>query len=328
MSERVAIVGATGAVGREFLTVLEKRDFPLRDLRLLASARSAGRRLTFRGEELTVETLGDKSLDGIGIAFFSAGSVVARDQSRRAGASTLIIDNSSAFRMDDQVPLIVPEVNGEEAVRHQGIISNPNCSTILFVVAIHPIHIIARIRRAIVCTYQAVSGAGARGVESLTRESRNPGKRDPESVFPHPIADNLIPEVGGVNESGDTEEEVKMERETRKILADPDMRVSSTCVRVPVSRAHSEAIHLELERPLSRAEAREAMEKAKGVELLDDPSSHLYPTPQRASGQDKVLVGRIRESEVLKNGLVCFISGDQLLKGAALNAVQIAELLL
>ena len=186
--------------------------------------------------------------------------------------------------MDDQVPLIVPEVNGEEAVRHQGIISNPNCSTILFVVAIHPIHIIARIRRAIVCTYQAVSGAGARGVESLIRESRDPGKRDPESVFPHPIADNLIPEVGGVNESGDTEEEVKMERETRKILADPDLRVSSTCVRVPVSRAHSEAIHLELERPLSRAEAREAMEKAKGVELLDDPSSHLYPTPQRASG--------------------------------------------
>ena len=328
MSKRVAIVGATGAVGREFLDVLEKREFPVGDLRLLASRRSLGLRLPFKGDEIPVEELTSRSLEGVEIAFFSAGSAISREHGRRAAkGGALVIDNSSAFRMEEGVPLIVPEVNGDRAKDHQGIIANPNCSTIIFVVAIQPVHALSRIRRAIVCTYQAVSGAGAAGIRALEAEASSPGTRHEGSVFPHPIAGNLLPEVGGFVESGDTEEELKMERETRKILGDPEIRVSSTCVRVPVLRAHSEAVHLETERPLSLEEVRSAMVGAPGVTLRDNPAAHVYPTPLEASGKEAVLVGRIRKSPALENGLALFVAGDQLLKGAALNAVQIAELL-
>ena len=331
MSEKVAIVGATGAVGREFLDVLESRDFPLSDLRLLASKRSAGRRLSFRGGQIAVEELRPGALDGVGIAFFSAGSSISRAHARpAASAGTIVIDNSSAFRMEEDVPLVVPEINGSEAPQHHGIIANPNCSTIIFVMALQPIWAISRVKRAIVCTYQAVSGAGAGGIEALRREtSGGAGPAGEEGdVFPHPIGFNILPEVGGFLESGESEEEVKMERETRKIIGDPEIRISSTCVRVPVYRAHSEAVHLETERSLSLDEIRDALGRAPGVEVRDDPSSHLYPMPVEASGQDKVLVGRIRRIDALENGIALFLSGDQLLKGAALNAVQIAELLL
>lgn len=328
MKDRIAIVGATGAVGREFLSVLEGRDFPVGDLRLLASRRSAGRSLPFRGEEIRVEELTEGALDGVGIAFFSAGSTISREYAPRAASrGTVVIDNSSAFRMDEGVPLVVPEVNGKRALDHRGIIANPNCSTILFVVAIGPIHALSPVRRAVVCTYQAVSGAGARGIRALESESASPGERAEGSVFPHPIANNVIPEVGAVLEDGDTEEEVKMERETRKILEDETIRCSSTCVRIPVLRAHSEAIHLQTKRPLTIDEVRSAMEWAPGVRLIDDAASHLYPTPLQASHAGEVLVGRIRGSRAFENGIALFISGDQLLKGAALNAVQIAELL-
>lgn len=329
MSQRVAVVGATGAVGREFLEVLEGRDFPVGDLRLLASRRSAGLRLPFRGEEVPVGELGPESLRGVDIAFFSAGSAISREYGRSAaGRDTIVIDNSSAFRMDDDVPLVVPEVNGERARDHRGIIANPNCSTILFVVAVAPIHALGRIRRAIVCTYQAVSGAGAGGMDALEWEAANPGQRAKGSVFPHPIAGNVIPEIGGFDDAGDSEEEVKLERETRKILEDPSIRIASTCVRIPVARAHSEAIHLEMERPLSPEDVRSALAGAPGVEVVDDLSTHTYPTPLMASHREEVLVGRIRRDPALAHGLACFISGDQLLKGAALNAVQIGELLL
>ena len=324
MSVNVAIVGATGAVGREFLEVLEQRAFPVGELRLFSSGRSAGKRLPFRGGEVVVEEMRSGSLDGIRFAFFSAGSSVSREFAREAaGRGTIVIDNSSAFRMDDDVPLVVPEINGGDVEGHANLIANPNCSTIIFVMALAPITRLARVPRAVVCTYQAVSGAGAGGLAALRAESQ--GAEPAGDVFPHPIAFNIIPEVGGLLEGGITEEEAKMERETRKILHDDAIRIASTCVRIPVERAHSEAVHLETSRPVTPEEARAALEEAEGVTVLDSVAEHRYPTPRQATGGDDVLVGRIRRDGAFDPGLSFFLAGDQLRKGAALNAVQIAE---
>jgi aspartate-semialdehyde dehydrogenase len=324
MTARVAIVGATGAVGREFLRILEEREFPLDDLRLLGSSRSLGVRLGFRGEAIPVEEMGLSSLRGMDIAFFSAGSSVSREHARSAAdGGCVVIDNSSAFRMDEDVPLVVPEINPEAGKRHAGIIANPNCSTIIFVVAIHPIWKMSGIRQAVVCTYQAVSGAGAGGIRALQREME--GAQSDGEVFPHPIAHNVVPQVGDFSPDGEAEEEAKMERETRKILGDPAIRISSTCVRVPILRAHSEAVHLGLGRALSPEQIAIALRVAPGVRLVDDPAGSRYPSPLPATGGDDVLVGRLRRCRAFENGVALFLAGDQLRKGAALNAVQIAE---
>ena len=324
MSEKVAIVGATGAVGAELLEVLERRDFPMGELRLFASSRSAGRGVSFRGTEIAVEEMRDGALDGTRLAFFSAGSAISGAFAREAaGRGTIVIDNSSAFRMDDDVPLVVPEINGDDVDGHRNLIANPNCSTIIFVMVLAPITRICRVPRAVVCTYQAVSGAGAGGMQALKAEVA--GAPPTGEVFPHPIAHNIIPEVGGLDGGGVTEEEAKMERETRKILHDDAIRIASTCVRVPVYRALSEAVHLETDRPVEPEEVRRALEAAEGVLLVDAIDDHAYPTPGQATEKDDVLVGRIRRDGAFDPGVALFISGDQLRKGAALNAVQIAE---
>lgn len=328
----VAVAGATGAVGIEMIKTLEQRDFPVKNLRLLASARSVGKKLTYKDTEIAVEELTEKSFKDIDIALFSAGAGISK-QFRQAvvDAGAVMVDNSSAFRMDDDVPLVVPEVNPEDIRMHNGVIANPNCSTIIMLVAVAPLHRARGLKRLVAATYQATSGAGAKGMAELELQTRQVLANEAinPQAFAHRIAFNLIPHIDVFNDNGYTKEELKMLFESRKMLHLPELMVSCTCVRVPVMRAHSEALNLEFEHDITPAEAREILVNAPGVTVVDDPSNKIYPMPVDASGQDNILVGRIRQdiSRNDKRGLDIFISGDQVLKGAALNAVQIAELL-
>ena len=330
MSQHVAIAGATGAVGTEFLKLLEARDFPMKSLRLLASSRSAGSKLKFRGENLEVEELTPKSFKGIDIAFFSAGGSRSKEFAPHAvDSGAVVIDNSSAFRMDEKVPLVVPEINPKQAFEHQGLIANPNCSTIQMVVALNPIHRAANIQRVVVSTYQAVSGAGASAMEELKQQLRAWANDEPmkQEVFPTQIAFNLFPHIDVFQDNGYTKEEMKMVHETRKIMNAPNMQISATCVRVPVLRAHSEAVWVETEKPLSESEARELFEKELGIVVKDERESGGYPTPWHITETQETYVGRIRKDISHPNGLTFWVVADQLYKGAALNAIQIAEVL-
>jgi aspartate-semialdehyde dehydrogenase len=327
----VAVVGATGAVGETILRILDERKFPVSRLRLFASERSAGRRLRFQEEEVPVEPLAADAFRGIDFALFSAGASRSREfapAAARAGA--VVIDNSSAFRMDPEVPLVVPEINPEAAFRHQGIIANPNCTAIVMLMPLKPLHDHARVRRVVATSYQAVSGAGAKAIEELRRQVTAWVKGDPltTEVFPHQIAFNVLPQVGTFLENGYTGEEMKLINETRKILGDESIQVSPTAVRVPVFRAHAVAVNVETERPVSAATARELFAAFPGLRVLDDPSRLEYPMPLTAAGTDDCYVGRIRQDLSRENTLNFWAVGDQLRKGAALNAVQIAELLI
>ena len=329
----VAIVGATGAVGVELIRCLEGRGFPVSELRLFASARSAGKTLTFRGLQLTVHELNERSFSGVDIALFSAGGSTSKrfaPLAVRAGAT--VIDNSSAFRMDPSVPLVVPEINPHTLRTHQGIIANPNCCAIIAITPLWPIHRSNRIQRLTLATYQAASGAGAAAMQELLESTRAylEGRAYQHKVLPHPYAFNLFSHNTNIDPAtGYNDEETKVIQETRKIFGDPDIRVSATCVRVPVLRAHSVAITFECERPITPAQVRELMQTAPGVKLVDDAQRNYFPMPQDATGQDPILVGRIRQdlSDPSGRSICLFVAGDQLLKGAALNAVQIAEVL-
>jgi len=354
----IAVVGATGAAGTELLRVLERRSFPVAGLRPIGSARSVGKSVQFCGDSILVEKLDAGSFGKIDVAFFSAGGDVSRSYVPIAcQADAIAIDKSSAFRMDPHVPLVIPEINAEDVRLHRGIIANPNCTTTVMLMALYPLHKIFRVHRVFAATYQAVSGSGTRGVEELTRQTKTwaedqescsrrpvgdavfdqPGssalakatadRPPPATVFPHPIAFNLLPHVDSFLESGYTKEEVKMQNETRKIMHLPELRLSATCVRVPIYRAHSVAVTAEFERPVSVEQAREVLSKAPGLELVDEPHGNHYPMPLNVAGKDNCQVGRVRLDCALANGLSFWVSGDQLLKGAALNAVQIAELL-
>ncbi|MCF6159261.1 MAG: aspartate-semialdehyde dehydrogenase [wastewater metagenome] len=335
MAVNVAVVGATGVVGEEFLRILEERDFPIKELRLLASKRSAGRKVPFRGEEYTVQELTKHSFHGIKIALFSAGASISKEYVPYAIESGAVcVDNSSAFRMDDDVPLVVPEVNPQEIVRHRGVIANPNCSTIQMVVVLKPIHDIARIKRVIVSTYQAVSGAGLKAIDELQKETASilAGKSDfQRTLFPYQIAFNVLPQIPQSKAflpNGYTSEEMKMVSETKKIMGDPRIGVTATTVRVPVIRGHSESVNIETEKKVDVQEVRNLLSRAPGVALMDDPVNQLYPLPVYAAGRDDVFVGRIREDESIEYGINLWIVSDNIRKGAALNAIQIAERLL
>ena len=327
----VAILGATGAVGTELLALLEERNFPLSKLKLLASERSAGKSINFAGASLIIEAVTESSFDDVDIVLASAGGSISKQWlpiAVKAGAVS--IDNSSAFRMHPDVPLVVPEVNPEAAVQHKGIIANPNCTTILMAVAIYPLHQVQPIKRIVAATYQSASGAGARAMEEVKVQAQailNGEAAIPE-ILPYPLAFNLFPHNSPMTDNDYCEEEMKMVNETRKIFGDPDIRITATCVRVPVLRAHSEAINLEFERPFNPDKAREILATAPGVKLVEDFSKNYFPMPIEASGKDDVLVGRIRQDISHLNGLELWLCGDQIRKGAALNAVQIAELLI
>jgi aspartate-semialdehyde dehydrogenase len=330
----VAIVGATGAVGIDLIRCLEQRRFPLSNLRLLASARSAGRKLDFKGRQIAVEELTEHSFDGVDVALFSAGSAISKRFAPAAvAAGAVVIDNSSAFRLDEAVPLVVPEINPEAAFRHSGIIANPNCSTIISITPLWPVHRVNRIRRLVVATYQAASGAGAAAMEELRESTRAYLENRPyePKVLPHPYAFNAFSHNSKVDlETGYNEEEIKVMRETRKIFGDDEIRISATAVRIPVLRAHCVAVNFECEQPISADEVRRLIDGAPGVKVVDDRERNYFPMPKDASGQDDILVGRIRQdvSDPTGRSVALFVAGDQLLKGAALNAVQIAELLL
>jgi aspartate-semialdehyde dehydrogenase len=326
----VAIVGATGAVGIELLRVMERRNFPVADLRLLASPRSAGKSLEFRGQDFSVAALAQDSFAGIDLAFFSAGAGMTRrfaPIAQRAGA--VVIDNSSAFRMDADVPLIIPEINPEDIRAHRGMIANPNCTTAVALMALYPLHCAFGLRRVFASSYQAVSGSGARAIGELQRqvEAAVQGGEAAAEVYPHPIAFNVLPHVDSFLENGYTNEEMKLQNEGRKLMHLPDFRASVTCVRVPVYRAHSVALSAEFERAVSVEAARAVLANAPGLDLIDEPAANRYPTPLDAAGKDNCQVGRVRIDCALENGLALWVAGDQLLKGAALNAMQIAELL-
>jgi aspartate-semialdehyde dehydrogenase len=350
-SYHIAVVGATG--GTELLRVLERRNFPVAGLRPIGSTRSAGKSVQFQGESIPVQKLDGESFDKIDIAFFSAGGDVSREYVPIAcQAEAIAIDKSSAFRMDPHVPLVIPEINAQDVRLHRGIIANPNCTTTVMLMALFPLHRIFHVRRVFAASYQAVSGSGTRGVEELSRQTRN-WSGDQEScsrrpvddaapanpkqshtshseaatVFPHPIGFNLLPHIDSFLESGYTKEEAKMQDETRKIMHSPALRVSATCVRVPVYRAHSVAVSAEFQRPISVEQARDILSKAPGLDLVDEPHRSRYPMPLSVAGKDNCQVGRVRLDCAFENGLSLWVSGDQLLKGAALNAVQIAELL-
>lgn len=337
----IAVVGATGAAGSELLRVLERRSFPVASLRPIGSARSVGKPVQFSGDSIPVEKLDAGSFEKIDIAFFSAGGDVSRTFVPVAcQADAIAIDKSSAFRMDPHVPLVIPEINADDMKLHRGIIANPNCTTTVMLMALYPLHRIFRVHRVFAATYQAVSGSGTKGVQELARQVRHaaadtddPASTPPATTpaqttfFPHPIAFNLLPHVDSFLESGYTKEELKMQEETRKIMHLPTLRVSATCVRVPIYRAHSVAVTAEFVRPVSIQQAREILSKAPGLELVDEPHSNRYPMPLNVTGKDNCQVGRVRLDCALDNGLSFWVSGDQLLKGAALNAVQIAELL-
>ena len=334
---RVAIVGASGAVGQEFLKVLVQRQFPVGELTLLSSARSAGKKMTFAGRDYTLAELNEKSFEGVDLALFSAGGSISKKFAPIAvDAGAVVVDNSSAFRMTEGVPLIVPEVNPEavDAIAigsKPGIIANPNCSTILMIVAVTPLHRAAGVKRMVVSTYQAASGAGAAAMAELEQQTREvlAGQPLTTQIFPFQYAFNCFSHNSPMQDNGYNQEEMKMVHETRKIWGDASVRVSATCVRVPVMRAHAESINLEFEKPLTEQEAEALLGKASGVSILNDRANNRFPMPIDASGEDDVLVGRIRQdiSQEGNKGLDIFICGDQIRKGAALNAVQIAELL-
>ncbi len=350
---KVAVVGVTGEVGKTFLKVLDERNFPVKELIPIASARSRGKKITFRGKEYTVKALEDfDSFKGIDIALFSAGGSTSKEWAPKfASDGVVVVDNSSAWRMEPDVPLVVPEVNPEDVKWHKGIIANPNCSTIQMVVALKPIYDEAGIKDVVVSTYQAVSGAGAKAVADLVRQTlhfaeelkrRNLGEEDitpellkeifetmpPAQKFPHPIAFDALPHIDRFFEDGYTREENKMLFETRKIMHDESINVSATCVRVPVFYGHSESVSVRTEREITPERAREILSKAPGVVLIDDPSQNRYPLPIYAAGRDEVFVGRIREDRVFRPGLNLWVVADNIRKGAATNAVQIAELLI
>jgi aspartate-semialdehyde dehydrogenase len=336
----IAVVGATGAVGAEFFRVMERRNFPVASIRALASEKSAGKKVQFRNEPITIEKLGRNSFDKIDIAFFSAGGNISREFvpiARDAGA--VVIDNSSVFRMDPDVPLVIPEINGQDVKQQSGVIANPNCTTAVALMAIYPLHRAFGIKRVFAASYQAVSGSGQRAINELKEQvaaasqdrpaSAGPtaGRQPTPQVYPHPIAFNVLPHVDVFLEDGYTKEEMKMQNEGAKIMHLPNFRASVTCVRVPVYRAHSVAVSAEFEKKVSVEQAREVLAKAPGLELVDEPQKNRYPLPLNVAGKDNCEVGRVRIDCALENGLAFWVSGDQLLKGAALNAVQIAELL-
>lgn len=328
----VAILGATGAVGKETLEILDERKFPLTSLRLFASKRSAGEVMTCQGKEWKVEELSDSSsFEGVDLAFISATDTISKDYGQRLGtAGIAVIDDSAVFRMDDQVPLVVPEVNAAALqAMPRGIVSIPNCTTTPLVMALKPLHDAVGVKRVVVTTFQSVSGTGAAAMEELMDQTKDLlAFRDVTTkVYPYQIAFNLLPHIGSFNEEGDCSEEVKIAKETRKILGAPRLRVTATTVRVPVLRCHSEAINVELERPLKANDARAALAAMPGVIVYDDPVKKLYPMPLDATGKDEVYVGRVREDESIANGLNLWVVSDNLRKGAALNAIQIAECL-
>ena len=329
-SYNVAVMGATGAVGQVMLEILEERNFPVDELRLLASARSVGRKLSFRGEPIAVQELTEDSLAGIDLVLASAGGALSKEFNPHAvKAGAVVVDNTSAFRMDPKVPLVVPEINPDDLEWHQGIIANPNCSTIIMDVVVWPLYQMMRVRRIVVSTYQAVSGAGARAMEELDMQTREvlAGRKAEPVELPHQIAFNLFSHNSAIGPEGYCEEEMKMIKETRKMFHDEDLQVTATTIRVPVMRAHSEAINLEFAGPVTAAAAAEILGAAPGVKIVDDAAANRFPMPVEASGQDDVLVGRIRQdiSRPDGTGLDLWVSGDQLRKGAALNAIQIAE---
>ena len=324
----VAVVGATGAVGAEMIEILMERKFPVGVLRPLASARSAGERVSFHDQSLVVRELTKDSFEGVDIALFSAGADISREFAPLAAkAGAVVIDNSAAWRMDKNVPLVVPEVNRADIAKHQGIIANPNCSTIQMVVALKPLHDAARIKRVVVTTFQAVSGTGKEAMDELLEESQEllSFQEPTPKVYPYQIAFNCLPHIDDFLPSGYTKEEMKMLHETRKIMGDDSIRVTATTVRVPVYVGHSESVNIETEKKLSANEARAILCEAPGVLLYDDPAHKIYPMPLDAAGKDDVYVGRVREDESVPNGLNLWIVADNLRKGAALNAVQIAE---
>ena len=327
----VAVVGATGAVGIEMIQTLEKRRFPVGKLTLLASARSAGKKLKFQGADMPVGELKKDSFRGIDIALFSAGGSISKEFAPLAAqAGCVVIDNSSAFRMDDAVPLVIPEINAGDVKKHQGIIANPNCTTAVTLMALYPLHQAFGVRRIFASSYQAVSGTGAKAIEELERQVGEVvhGKPVTKEVYPHQIAFNVLPHVDSFLPGGYTKEEMKMENEGRKIMHHPAFHASVTCVRVPVYRAHSVAVSAEFERPVTVEAAREVLKKAPGLDVVDNPEAKEYPLPLHIAGRDNCAVGRLRKDCAMDNGLCFWVVGDQLLKGAALNAVQIAELLL
>jgi aspartate-semialdehyde dehydrogenase len=329
-SVRVAILGATGAVGTELLELLETRNFPVEQLKLLASPRSAGKTLTFAGKSLIVEAVNEDSFKNIDLVLASAGGSSSKAWAKTIVASgAVMIDNSSAFRMDSSVPLVVPEINPTAAEKHQGIIANPNCTTILLGVAVYPLHQIQPIRRMVISTYQSASGAGAMAMEEVKHQAKAilSGEPAKAEILPYPLAFNLFPHNSPLTDSGYCEEELKMINETRKIFNDSTIRVTATCVRVPVLRAHSEAVNLEFESPFLVSQAREILSQAPGVKLVEDWDANYFPMPIDATGKDEVLVGRIRQDLSHPCGLELWLCGDQIRKGAALNAIQIAELL-
>jgi len=329
----VAVVGATGAVGVEMIETLEKRNFPVKNLRLFASERSVGKKLKYKGTDVDVELLTKDVFKGIEFSLFSAGASRSKEFAGPAvSAGTVVIDNSSAFRMEPDVPLVVPEVNPDDAKKHKGIIANPNCSTAIMLVAVYPLHKANPVQRIVVSTYQAASGAGAKAMAELEEQTARliRGEREVHATaLPQRIAFNLFPHVDVFLDNGYTKEEMKFVNESRKIMHHPTLMISATCVRVPIYRAHSEAVNIEFERPMTPTEARQILSKAPGVQVVDDPANKKYPMPIEASGMYDCLVGRIRQdvSRDDGHGIELFVSGDQLLKGAALNAVQIAELL-
>jgi len=325
---RVAIVGATGLVGQEFIKVLEQRNFPMSSIHLFASDRSAGKKLLASHQEVEVRETTPESFKEIDIALFSAGAEISRYFSPIAAQSgAVVVDNSSAFRMDPDVPLVVPEINPEDIQWHKGIIANPNCSTIHMVVVLYPLHKVNPIKRITVDTYQAVSGTGLAAVEELTTQTKQilEGQTTIPHVYPHQIAFNVLPEIDVFLDSGYTVEEWKMVEETRKIMHANDIAISATCARVPVITGHSEAIHVAFSEPMSAEEARRILAQAPGVKVLDDPTISLYPQPWSAAGTDEVFVGRIRQDASQANSLAMWVAADNLRKGAALNTVQIAE---
>lgn len=327
----VAIAGATGAVGETFLKILSERHFPIDNLKLLASSRSAGRKIIYEGKEYEIEEMTHDSFNDVDIALFSAGGDRSKEFAPSAAkAGAVVIDNSSAFRMDKDVPLVVPEVNPDDAFKHSGIIANPNCTTIIMVVALKPLHDFSKIKRVVVSSYQSASGAGAQGMYELEEQAKAWAKGEKLKVenFQYQLLFNVIPHVDKFMDNGYTKEEMKMYNETKKIIGDSDVQVSATCVRVPVLTAHSESVFVETENKITAEKARELFAGAKGLQVLDNPSKNEYPMPLYAAGKDDCYVGRIREDISCENALSFWVCGDQLRKGAALNAIQIAELLI
>jgi aspartate-semialdehyde dehydrogenase len=327
----VAVAGATGAVGLEMIRTLERRRFPLSRLTLLASARSAGKPMKFQGKDVAVQALTKNSFEGVDLALFSAGGAVSKEFAPIAArAGCVVVDNSSAFRMDDAVPLVIPEINAADVKGHRGIIANPNCTTAVTLMALYPLHRAFGVKRIFASSYQAVSGTGAKAIEELERQVGQIVRGEPVTpeVYPHQIAFNVLPQVDAFLPDGYTKEEMKMQNEGRKIMHHPSFRASVTCVRVPVYRAHSVAVSAEFEKPVTVEAAHEALRQAPGLDVVDEPGNKVYPLPLRVAGKDHCEVGRLRKDCALDNGLCFWVVGDQLLKGAALNAVQIAEELL